>query len=416
MNRLLQAMALSTQGLSIFRRGLGLLCLLDAGQRLTQATLLYSDLGVLPRSAVYSLFDSTYSWSLYFVSGQPLFAAGLLLLTAALGLAQMLGGGSRPLRIALWVLMVSVQNRHPGIVDSADDLLRVMLFWDIFLPDSQERAGPALVSLATLGWQCQLTVVLVVSAVFWALPHNWMLAAQWGNAVQACRVPWLGSAAGVAVVAVWWAGSRSVLLPLVGLILAAQAVLMHPVFPLTLAVALSSLSPDPRGSSDLPSQPRVSAALRQPKRYSALLLGWLLLCLIGPLWLLLPRPAEFGPLAALGGSLGLRQDWTRSYPLARPLRAQVVLRPIGFPKSLYNLDLRQGRRLRLMSQAFLQDLRLVTPMAVSFAERDRLRTPVAVWLKIERFSPGLTLPRQEIRQLDSIRARAGLAREEENSL
>ena len=61
---------LPSQGLSLFRKGLGALCLVDALIRLGSASFLLSDLGVMPRAVYYTLFDISWNWSVYLLSGR----------------------------------------------------------------------------------------------------------------------------------------------------------------------------------------------------------------------------------------------------------------------------------------------------------------------------------------------------------
>lgn len=396
MSRLLASIALPREGLALFRRGLALLCLLDAGQRLTQATLLYSDRGVLPRYAYYAYLDTAHSWSLYLLSGQPIFATGLLLLTVGLAAWQLLGRERRAHRFLLWVLVLSVQQRHPGLVDSADDLLRLLLFWDVFLPDGKGQGDQ--LSLGTLGLQLQLSLAVLATSLH-ATPAHWAMAAQWGEAAQAMGLSWLGLAPLIALPAIWFGPSRQVLLPLVGLLLGAQAVLLDPTFPLTLAVGLACLWRRPGRAVQI----GLGEALTAPRRHKVWLLAWTLVCLLTS-WAVLAGSQLSAPAV-----LGLQQDWSRVYPLSRELRSELILRPAGYPQPLYKLDLQQGRRLRLLSQALLQDPRLVSPLVVCLAVRGQVDVPIAIWQKTDRLSSEGLLPLAQVRQLGALTVQRGRA-------
>lgn len=398
MSRLLSAMSLPAEGLTLFRRGLAVLCLLDVAQRLTQVSLLYSDLGLLPRYALFSLFPAAGSWSLYRLSGHPVFVASLMVLTIALAARQIMRRSPRWSRVALWALVLSVQQRNPAVNDASDDLLRLLLFWDIFLP---EQTDGDTVSLATLGVQWQLTLALLATGV--DSSRHWLLAAQWGQAVEAVRFPWLGHVVLLAIPAIWWAPSRRYLMPMVAVALLLQAVLLDPVFPLTMGCGLLCLWCPPS---------RMPGVEIGPDWRPAATLAWASACLAALLWTAFPGWAD-SRLSLLGDSLGWRQRWSRIYPLAEPVRGEVLLRVAGYARPVFSLDLRSGRRLRLLSQALLADSRLATPLAQSFAESMGTPRSVAVWLKTDWFDEKFSLPRQEVRQLEAVHARPGAEVEEQ---
>lgn len=394
MSRLFEAIALPAKGLALFRKLLGVLCLLDAVARLSQARLLYSDEGLLPRWALNEFWPGGGGWSLYCISGQFLFVVALLLGTAALGARQAWGRSSRWARVALWVLLMSVQQRNPAVTDAADDLLRLMLFWDMFLPD---QAQTDTISLATLGLQWQLTLAVLATSL-WATPARWLLSAHWGLDPQAARFPWLGISLIVAVPAIWWSRTRRIMLWPLGLLLLSRAVLMDPAFPLTLAAGLSCLwapqAHHPRRGTAPALRPIMTAA-------------WAVACILSLTFTLRPDAATSW-LAPAAQGMGLGQNWSRVYPLAAGQRAEVILRSQGYPSALFNLDPDSGRRLRLYSQAMLAIPGLAVPLGQSFAETLGLRQPVEVWLRSQRLSGSdLSLPRQEVQMLERVSARPG---------
>ena len=394
MSRVFEAIALPAKGLALFRKLLGVLCLIDAVGRLSQARLLYSDEGLLPRWALNEFWPGGGVWSLYCISGQFFFVVTLLLGTVALGARQAWGRSARWSRVALWLLLMSVQQRNPAVTDAADDLLRLMLFWDMFLPDQVQSDT---ISLATLGLQWQLTLAVLATSL-WGNPERWLLSAHWGLDPQAARFPWLGISLAVAVPAIWWSRARRILLWPLGLMLLSRAVLLDPTFPFTLAAGLSCLwAPQahrPRGDTVPALRPAMTAA-------------WALACIFSLTFTL--RPDMATPwLAPAAQGMGLGQDWSRVYPLAAGQRAEVILRAQGYSSALFNLDLNSGRRLRLYSQSMLARPGLAIPLGQSFAETLGLRQPVEVWLRCQRLSGSdLSLPRQEVQMLERVNARLG---------
>lgn len=411
MKRWLEALSLPREGLALFRRLLGGLCAVDAALRLTQATFLYSDLGTLPRSSYYALYDSSYAWSLYLLSGQPAVVAALLLLVVALGLAQMAGRDRRAGRLALWLLVAGVQGRHPWVNDAADDLLRLLLFWDLFLPETvsgETDLEPDVVSLGTLALQLQLTLAVLGDA-YRNAGESWLLAAQWGERPQAAPFFWLPLAGCLALPVLWFRPARRRVGPLVGLLLLARAGLMHPAFPVTLLAGLSCVaSLRPRAA-----RCAVVGALAAPGRHKPAMLLACLLGVCGPTWILWGSASALAPIAT---AIGLRQDWSRVYPLAEKRRVEVLLRAPGYPAPLFGLDLDSGRRLRLLSNAVASDLRLSEPLANHFSRTLPSPLPVSPWIKLDLLSKDGVLGERGVRQLEPVTARPLGQIKEDNSL
>lgn len=127
--------SIDLRSLALFRMALGLLVAVDAFRRGLDLNYFYTDAGVLPRAvAIDELGFSAFFWSLYYVNGQAWWAGGLLLLTLLCGFSLMLGYRTRLATVLTWVLVLSVQNRNPLVLGDGDTLVRLLLFWSIFLP------------------------------------------------------------------------------------------------------------------------------------------------------------------------------------------------------------------------------------------------------------------------------------------
>ena len=157
---------LSTRGsLSLFRRGLGVLCLLEFSGRFGSAEFFLSDVGVLPRTLFFGLFGGESFWSLGLLGGALSFVYAFLAFGVLLSLIQVIGRSHRWSRVLLWLLLVSLQNRNPALWDFADGLLRMFLFWDIWLP-SRVESDESYQSIAVLGLQMYLTLCFLVSVSY----------------------------------------------------------------------------------------------------------------------------------------------------------------------------------------------------------------------------------------------------------
>ena len=117
-----------------FRIGLAILILLDLADRAGDLGAHYTDWGVVPRGAVIDLFPHPACFSFHFMNGTWEWQLSLFLLAALFTLGLLVGYHTRLMTVVAWVFLVSVQNRNPLVLQGGDVLLRMSLFWAIFLP------------------------------------------------------------------------------------------------------------------------------------------------------------------------------------------------------------------------------------------------------------------------------------------
>ena len=123
------------RSLAAFRIGVGALVLVDLWTRSTAIEQHYTDAGVLPREAYTRLLSvSDWQWSIHFLTGDVAGQSTLFLLAAAAAFALIAGYRTRAASILSWALLVSLQTRNPMLLYGADQLLRLLLFWSMFLP------------------------------------------------------------------------------------------------------------------------------------------------------------------------------------------------------------------------------------------------------------------------------------------
>ena len=166
---------LDLRALALLRVATAAVVLLDLAFRSTDLEGLYSNMGVLPVVAVMEHGWSPYQFSLH--AGSGLWQAQAVLFAVAAGLAGALLAGyhTRLATVGSWVLLVSLQNRNPFIGQGGDDLLRMLLFWGIFLPwgrvwawDARQRPAPArygYFSAATVAYVVQLALLYWCTAL-----------------------------------------------------------------------------------------------------------------------------------------------------------------------------------------------------------------------------------------------------------
>jgi hypothetical protein len=125
--------AIDPRSLAAFRIAIGIVLLADLGIRAADLGAMYTDDGMFSRTLIGRHY-SVWSWSLHFGGGSWWYQAGLFGLAAAFALALLAGFGTRLAAAASWALLVSLHNRVPLVLSGADNLLRMLLFWGVFLP------------------------------------------------------------------------------------------------------------------------------------------------------------------------------------------------------------------------------------------------------------------------------------------
>ena len=90
-------------------------------------------MGIFPRNAWLDIADGKSVLSLHIINGQPWLQILLFLIHGFFALCMLVGYRTWIATIVVWVLTVSLQNRLMIINSGADDLLRVVLFWSMFL-------------------------------------------------------------------------------------------------------------------------------------------------------------------------------------------------------------------------------------------------------------------------------------------
>ena len=161
------------RSLAALRIALAAIVIMDIVSRWPDLRVFYSDKGVMPRSLVVESFVR-WRWSLGFTNDTWEFQAALFLATILAAACMLLGYHTRIATVAVWVLVVSIQVRNPFVLSGADSLLRVLLFWSMFLPlgatwslDARHRPAAAgglpkrFLSMATIG------IFLQICFMYW---------------------------------------------------------------------------------------------------------------------------------------------------------------------------------------------------------------------------------------------------------
>lgn len=124
---------LDLRSLAVMRMGVAGVVLTDLAIRFSDFDAMYSSRGFAPVELVRQA-RRTPTWSLHLLSGNDAWQMALFALAAIFALALLVGYRTRLAVIASWILLTSLQVRMPLILNAGDTLLRVALFWSMFLP------------------------------------------------------------------------------------------------------------------------------------------------------------------------------------------------------------------------------------------------------------------------------------------
>ncbi|HAX85508.1 MAG TPA: hypothetical protein DCY91_04370 [Cyanobacteria bacterium UBA11370] len=176
---------LDLRSLAVFRIGLGLLLIIDLIDRSRDLNAHYTDFGILPRAPLIEKFLNPWFWSVHVFSGQALFQGILFVIAGLIALLLLIGYRTRLVTILSWALLISLQTRNPMVLNAGDVLLRLLLFWAIFLPlgasysvDSALNSSPKplpqrILSGATLALTLQICFVYWFTAILKNHPIWW---------------------------------------------------------------------------------------------------------------------------------------------------------------------------------------------------------------------------------------------------
>jgi len=121
------------RSLAFFRISIAVILLFDLIIRATSLKAFYSDYGTLPRSYIFERFGDSFL-SLNYLSGSVSFQVFLFVIAFIFAIMLLFGYKTRFVTIASWILLISLQNRNPMVLQGGDVLFRMLLFWAMFLP------------------------------------------------------------------------------------------------------------------------------------------------------------------------------------------------------------------------------------------------------------------------------------------
>lgn len=113
---------------------LGVVLLVDLSIRAQDLGAHYSDWGVLPRDILIPHLSDPLPFSVHLASGSSFGQALIFLMAGVFALALLVGFRTPMVTAVSWLLLLSVQARNPRVLHDSDVLLRLLLFWGMFVP------------------------------------------------------------------------------------------------------------------------------------------------------------------------------------------------------------------------------------------------------------------------------------------
>jgi hypothetical protein len=114
-----------------------LLLLRDLFIRAHDLTAHYTDNGILPRAIALAENPNFFGYFPHFWSGSETWIGVLFIIASAAAIALLIGWKTRWMTILSWFLLCSIQTRNEGVNYGADYLLRLLLFWAMFISLNQ---------------------------------------------------------------------------------------------------------------------------------------------------------------------------------------------------------------------------------------------------------------------------------------
>lgn len=171
-NRVFQ---LDLRSLALLRIGVASVLIYDLLERWTDLGAHYTDAGILPREALWKFFSS---WNLTFhsMSGAWQIEAILFVIAFAFAIMLLLGYKTRVVTIVCWVFLISLQNRNPVVCFGGDSVLRMLLFWGMFLPwgarfafdtvaHGLKAGNNKIVGIGNVGYAVQICCIYIFTAL-----------------------------------------------------------------------------------------------------------------------------------------------------------------------------------------------------------------------------------------------------------
>ncbi len=175
---------LDLKALALMRIGMGIVVILDLCIRFSDIKAHYSDQGLLPLDLLFKRAWDPWNISIHVISGLWQVQAILFAIACFFALLLIFGYRTQLVSSITWFLLLSLQNRNPLILQGGDELLRMVLFWGIFLPwgkyysldritSAVKTAETSWFGIAGIGYILQIASVYFFSALLKKPSPEW---------------------------------------------------------------------------------------------------------------------------------------------------------------------------------------------------------------------------------------------------
>ena len=122
------------RSLAALRIAIGILVILDLILRSRDLEAFYTDSGILPRTLLISKYISQWNISIHLINGNIYSQQILFIIEGIFAVCFLIGFKTRLTNIIVWFLYSSLHLRNPLILYGGDGVIRLLLFWSMFMP------------------------------------------------------------------------------------------------------------------------------------------------------------------------------------------------------------------------------------------------------------------------------------------
>ena len=183
--KLQELFSIDLRSLALFRICLALSIITELSVAASELVDFYSDEGPTPRSLA-ATYTNIFFVSLHMISGRKEIIALLFLLAFIFAVAMLVGYRTKLTTFISWFLYISLINRNPLIVEIGDYILKLGLFFSMFLPlgacysidsalnNSNKPIPKSIFSIGTTAYLIQMASMYVFSALLKTKNSEWV--------------------------------------------------------------------------------------------------------------------------------------------------------------------------------------------------------------------------------------------------
>ena len=167
---------LDLRALALMRIGIACVLMWDLVIRVSDLEAFYTDAGLAPLEMIFHSSWNKFYVSLHTISGLWIVQLSLFVLAFFCACLLFIGYRTRLFTILSWFLLLSLHNRNTLILQGGDDLLRLVLFWAMFIPwgakyscdsllERKHAFNPQILTVATCAYLLQVCYIYTGSAL-----------------------------------------------------------------------------------------------------------------------------------------------------------------------------------------------------------------------------------------------------------